>query len=177
MKYIILTTLMGLTPLFLSLLNKQANAQNKENSKEFKMPTIYLYMGFVMLFIAALILIIGPEPTINQSLSNCSPIQWYLFTLCLVFGLYIFLVYSMHKIVLQDSGFLLVSPFGRKTKFKFSEIQNLDLNLFTYFITIKSTHGKKGYIYFHLRGLIRILRQIRKESHVDIVEIERVLKV
>ena len=166
---------MVLTVPFLSYLNGQANKDSLTKHNQLKMPRAYLFMGYLMILISLTILII---PRLMKNAPKYYHISvWIVIAALFLFGLYILRLCSLHKISIEDNNFTIHSVFGQNKTFSFDDIQSMDMSRFTYFITITNEAGEKGKFYFHLKGLINLLREIRSKSGRDITDIERLLKI
>lgn len=176
MIYIITALFIGFTVPFLSFLNKKANVEKSLlNSNELEMPKIYLIMGYFMILISLGILII-PRLMKNPP-AYYHPIIWIIIIAIFLFGLYIIRLYVVHKVEIRNDVFIIKPSFGDKISFKVDEIESLKMNHATYFINIKSKNGQKGKVYFHITGLIHLLRDIQEKSGTDISKIEKLLKI
>ncbi|WP_298481452.1 hypothetical protein [uncultured Maribacter sp.] len=139
------------------------------------MPKAYLFMGYFVILISLGILIL-PRLMENPP-EYYHPLIWILILTIFLFGLYIIRLYSIHKINIKKNEFVINSTFNRKKKFKVDKIKSLNINFFTYFITIKDENDNKGKVYFHLIGLIELLERIETQSRIDASKIKRVLKI
>lgn len=166
---------MSLTIPLLSYLNKQSNQNLIYDFDELKMPKAYLYMGYLVIFISLGILIV-PKLMENPP-EYYHPVIWILIFSIFLFGVYIIRLYSIHKITIKKNEFIINSTLGNKKVFKAENIKSLNINYFTYFITIKDEDGNQGKVYFHLIGLISLLKRIEDLSGVDTLKIERLLKI
>ena len=166
---------MSLTIPLLSYLNKQTNQNLIYDLDELKMPKAYLYMGYLVIFISLGILIV-PKLMENPP-EYYHPVIWILIFSIFLFGVYIIRLYSIHKITIKKNEFIINSTLGNKKVFKTEKIKSLNINYFTYFITIKDEDGNQGKVYFHLIGLISLLKRIEDLSGVDTLKIERLLKI
>lgn len=175
MTSIVVAFCMALTISFLSYLNRQANKGKVAGDHEFKMPKAYLFMGYLMILISLGILIV-PQLMENPP-EYYHPFVWFLIILIFLFGIYIIRLQAVHKITVDHDEFVIHSSFGQKKTFKINGINSLNISHTTYFITIQGDQGQKGQAYFHLQGLITLLREIRTKSGRDISDIESVLKM
>ena len=166
---------MGLTIPLLSYLNKQANQHLHSDYSELKMPKAYLFMGHLVVLISLGVMIL-PRLMENPPEYN-HPLIWMLILSIFLFGLYIISLYSIHKINIKKNEFIISSTFNRKKKFRVDKIKSLNINFFTYFITIKDENDNKGKVYFHLIGLIELLERIEAQSGIDTSKIKRILKI
>jgi len=166
---------MSLTIPLLSYLNRKANQNFDTNFNELKMPKIYLYMGYLVILISLGILIL-PRLMENPP-EYYHPLIWILILSIFLFGIYIIRLYSIHKINIKENEFIIYSTFGKKKTFQVDKIKSLNINYLTYFISITDENGNNGKVYFHLVGLIALMRKIKTHSGSDTSKIERLLKL
>ncbi len=175
MLYIITAICMALILPFLSFLNRKAYKDSLELEGVFAMPKIYLFMGYLMIFISLGILIVP------QLMSNPPEyyhlIVWGMIVTIFLFGLYIIQLFRMHKITTHKNGFRIHSTFGRKIDFQYKDIESADISTATYFITLKDKKGQTGKFYFHLKGVLTLLNQVQSKSGTDIAKLEKLLKI
>ena len=139
------------------------------------MPKAYLFMGYLVIIISLGILIL--PRLIENSPEYYHPLIWVLILSIFLFGVYIIRLYSIHKINIKENEFIINSTFGKKQVFQVDKIKSLNINYFTYFITIRDEDGNIGRVYFHLVGLIKLLRDIKTQSGIDTSKIERLLGI
>ena len=158
---------------FYAYLNRQASQDL--DKKVYTMPKAYLYMGYLMILISFAVLIV-PRIMDNPP-EYYHPLVWTIILIMFLFGIYIIKLYYNHKITIEEEGFIIYSTFGKKKYFQYNNITSVNRSLITYFITIKDKNGNKGNFYFHLKGLLTLLKKIRSESGIYISDIENIVKI
>ncbi|UTW62670.1 hypothetical protein KFE98_00500 [bacterium SCSIO 12741] len=172
MKEVIIASCMLLTLVVFKFLNKKA-ASPVVMRNTHSMPKAYLFMGYLMILIALAILIV--PRFMSNAPEYYHPLVWLIIVAVFLFGVWIIRLCQVHKVSTTDDGFTVHTLFGQEKEFKFDQIQSLNISLLTYFISIKDKQGQKSNMYFHLTGLIVVLKKIRSKSGKDITAIERLL--
>jgi hypothetical protein len=172
MKELVVFISMLLMQALFRYINKKSTTSVAEDNIHV-MPMAYLVIGYLMILLSGVILVLP------QLLSNppeyYHPIVWIIIVLIFLFGVWIIELYKVHFVSTSADSFIIHSMFGKVKEFKYDQISSVDLNYFTYFVIVRDQNNRKGKIYFHLKGLLKVLRKINSKSGKDISDIERLL--